>query len=897
VFKALSSWFGFSLCILGYFCATNHPAFAQVTSDDTVNTQVTENGNTAEITGGETRGDNLFHSFQDFSVKTGNEAFFNNADSISNIFSRVTGGNVSDIDGAIRANGSANLFLINPAGILFGENASLNIGGSFYGSSASSILFEDGEFSAADLDNPPLLTVNAPIGLGFRDEPGDIINRSSMQIGEGEPFGLKVLPGNNLAFIGGNINFETGLATASGGNIELGGLSEAGIVSINKDGSFSFPDDVTKADITLSNGADVDARGTGGGNIAVNARNLSLKAGEFGSSFIRTGIRPESTSAEAQAENVTIDVTENITLDDSRILNQVALGGVGNSGNITINTGSLKALNGGGVSASTFGQGDTGVINITATGNMAFDGENSEFSSGVFNQVNTNAIGNSGGVTISTKNLNLTNGGKVSASTSGQGDASAVKITATGDIIADGEKKTDGSSSSGIESQVNPDAVGNAEGVTISTNNLTLTKGGRVAASTLGQGNAGSVDITATGDLTFDGQNTGGFVSGIESQVNPDAVGNSGGITISTNNLTLTKGGIVATSTFGQGDAGLVTIDVDKISVDGVGSGVYSNVGAAGVGDAGGIDITTGKLALTNSGILASSTFGKGNAGNITINATDILFDDRSSAGSDVFEGAVGNGGELKITTANLSINGGRISTSTEGAGNTGKIDIDATDSITIDNGGGIGNTVFPGAVGNGSPLNITTPNLTLDKGAILASTSGEGDGGSISINSTDVTLTNGSLIDASNVILTLVSEISTGSAKGNSGSVLIKADTLSLDNGLIFAGNLPSSLPTENAVPQVSGNISLEIAKNLSLRNGSQISAQSVGNANGGNVDINANLIVAFPDGANDIKANAAQGNGGNITIDAESVFGIEERPLNRFTNDLSGAEKYSRE
>ena len=69
------------------------------------------------------------------------------------------------------------------------------------------------------------------------------------------------------------------------------------------------------------------------------------------------------------------------------------------------------------------------------------DGENSEFSSGVFNQVNTNAIGNSGGVTISTKNLNLTNGGKVSASTSGQGDASAVKITATGDIIADGEKK------------------------------------------------------------------------------------------------------------------------------------------------------------------------------------------------------------------------------------------------------------------------------------------------------------------------------------------------------------------------------------------------------------------------------------------------------------------------
>ncbi len=101
-----------------------------------------------------------------------------NAESISNIFSRVTGRNISNIDGLIRANGSASLFLINPAGIIFGENARLDIGGSFYGSTASSILFEDGEFSAADLANPPLLTVNAPIGLGFRDHPGDIVNRS-----------------------------------------------------------------------------------------------------------------------------------------------------------------------------------------------------------------------------------------------------------------------------------------------------------------------------------------------------------------------------------------------------------------------------------------------------------------------------------------------------------------------------------------------------------------------------------------------------------------------------------------------------------------------------------------------------------------------------------------------
>ncbi|MGL4880730.1 MAG: filamentous hemagglutinin N-terminal domain-containing protein, partial [Waterburya sp.] len=145
-------------------------------------------------------------------------------------------------------------------------------------------------------------------------------------------------------------------------------MSQAGTVGINEDGSFSFPEDITQADITLSNFAYVDARGTGGGNITVDARNLSLTAGEAGSSFITTGIRPESTSAEAQAGDITIDVAEKITLDDSGIYNQVDAGGVGNSGNITINTSSLEAINGGVVDASTFSQGNAGIVNITAIG-------------------------------------------------------------------------------------------------------------------------------------------------------------------------------------------------------------------------------------------------------------------------------------------------------------------------------------------------------------------------------------------------------------------------------------------------------------------------------------------------------------------------------------------------
>ncbi|MGL5075726.1 MAG: filamentous hemagglutinin N-terminal domain-containing protein, partial [Waterburya sp.] len=155
-------------------------ARAQITLDGSLPTEVKQQGNVAEITGGEQAGNNLFHSFQDFSVPTGNEAFFNNGLDINNILSRVTGGNISSIDGLIRANGTANLFLINPAGIIFGENARLDVGGSFLGSTATGLLFDDGsEFSANDLAKP-VLTINAPIGLNLRDTTGNISNAGNL---------------------------------------------------------------------------------------------------------------------------------------------------------------------------------------------------------------------------------------------------------------------------------------------------------------------------------------------------------------------------------------------------------------------------------------------------------------------------------------------------------------------------------------------------------------------------------------------------------------------------------------------------------------------------------------------------------------------------------------------
>jgi len=486
---------------------------AQILPDNTlpVNSRVTPGCIFCRIDGGTVRGVNLFHSFSEFSVPTGGAAFFNNGLQIQNIFSRVTANSVSNIDGVLRANGTANLFLLNPNGIIFGAKASLNIGGSFVASTASSLLFADGTVLGAKLDasTPPLLSVSVPLGLQYGSHPGSVEVRGAI---------LGVDSGQTLALVGGNVQLNGGALftpfAPPGGRVELGGLAGEGTIGLSNNGSYlslSFPDGVTRGDVSISNGAIVDVRAGGGGSIAINARNVNITGG---STQLLAGIGSGFGSVGSQAGDIEINATQATNLDASVIFTVVTEGGVGNGGDINITTGSLAVTGGGQLSASTGGEGKAGNVIINARDTVAFDGVGSDgFSSAAYSRVEEGAIGDGGNINITTGSLAVTGGAQISVSTGGEGLAGSVIITASDRVAFDGVGSN--GISSGAYSRVEETGIGNGGDININTGSLSITNGAEGTVSNLGTDNAGNLVVRANSiNLDNSGKLTAESVTG-----------------------------------------------------------------------------------------------------------------------------------------------------------------------------------------------------------------------------------------------------------------------------------------------------------------------------------------------------------------------------------------------
>jgi len=865
-------------------------AITPTTGAGDLNTGVAQTGTSYTITGG-TRpggGGNLFHSFQDFSVPANNVANFLNESGIptTNILSRVTGNNPSSIFGTIQTTGfgNANFVLVNPAGIVFGPTASLNVGGSVSVTTADYLrLADDGRFNAIPNTTTDALLSSAPVAAyGFLGaNPGSIIVQGSE---------LRVPEKHAVSLIGGSIEITSSsedhatkpaLISAPGGQVNLVSMASSGeVAGLN----FEPSPAASLGSITLSQGSTVSVSGDAAGMVRIRSGRLVI-----------TDATISADTGEGHGASAAVDlaVTDKVVLSDSRGLPIITArtSGAGNAGAVLIRAADLSASSTSSdlfamIDSHTSGIGNGGSVNISTTRNVNVTGALDGFTLLVDSGTIGPAGGHGGNVSITAKDITVT-------------DA----VISTGDTVA---------------LYTGQDAVGSGGHVSIAADSLRLSHA-EIYTDTFFGGQAGNLTISAKTIQTegFSILSLKGFGGGGTLRITTDSLaadstqfetetvsGPGGGIFIQANSVELRNGSSMRSQTVGDADAGTIQInasdhmtlsdrftflgDPETLSAYTRPTGIFTNsLGLAGTqGDAGAIDIRTPRLEILGGARIDSSTQSHGHGGDITIHSDIVsiskerplgvaeqdIFGLGSSRPSGLFTRTVGNefcsgvcgsAGHILITTDSLLMGAGsQINSGTNNSGLGGDITISAGNKVSLS-----------GTLSDGSPVGIFS--------RTIGTTQDAGSGGNIFLTAgQSVTVKDGASISAS----------STG--PGNAGNISINAGRrFDIGNGSV----------TTSASQATGGNIDIKATDLVRVVNGQISTSVLGGTGNGGNIFIDPNVVMLQN---SQIVAKAVAGSGGNITIttplflvdqsslvDASSQFGLNGTvTIQSPTSNLSG-------
>ncbi|MEE9534558.1 MAG: filamentous hemagglutinin N-terminal domain-containing protein [Acidimicrobiia bacterium] len=606
-----------------------------ITSDGTLGTTVNQVGTDFNIEGGNrpANGPNLFHSFGLFSVGAGDVANFNNETSMAttNILSRVTGGNPSNIFGTIQTTGfpGANLFLLNPAGVLFGPEASLNVSGSFHVSTAEYLrLTDDVRFNAIPGPQDSMLTVAPPAAFGFLSQnPARIAIQESV---------LEVLEGNTLSFVGGDVEIVGGTLEAPSGRINIASVASAGEVPINiLDLALDTFERLGQIDV--SQNALISTSGDGGGTIVIRGGILMVDRSDIFA----------DTLGDVPGASLAIDIgTADSVIAARRGRIRAQVDGAAAGGNVRITTRYLEVTGGARVDTTTEDSGRGGNLEVNAD-HILLSGVESGRRSGLRarSEGEEAGSGDGGNVLITTRRLEITEGATITATSEGPGRAGDIEVTAQEIFLAgveDGERAT-------ISAKT--EAAGDGGTIRITTGTLELRDGGEIEVEAEGTGRGGNIDITATSVVLA------GVEDGERAQIDAktEAAGDGGTIRITTGTLELRDGGEIEVATEGTGRGGNIDITATSVVLAGVEDGKRAQIDAkteAG-GDGGDVRITTGTLELRDGGEIEVAAEGAGRGGNITIMAgQEVLLENGSTISAN--STGPGNAGNITIHAGNL---------------------------------------------------------------------------------------------------------------------------------------------------------------------------------------------------------------------------------------------------
>jgi len=817
---------------------------------------------------GSTVGTNLFHSFQSFNIANTQSATFTGANTISNVISRVTGGQSSTINGVLRSEiGQANFYFINPAGIVFGPNASINVPAAFHASTAANLQFSDGAVFNAVSPGASTLSMANPSAFGF------VANRSAdIRIEQSQ---LRFSPDTVTSLSGGDIVIESGTLVNEGGRIRITAVGKTdSLVSTD-----ITVDEHSQGDIQLSDSL-VNVNGNGAGRIAVNGGDTkitmsSLFAGNTGTEHpdetagisLRANtlqlenslIRSDAVNT-GDAGNIEILVGDALRVENSTIASDVVNSGDAGKINLAVG-GTLTIAKDGLIKTESSSEGNIGTISVRAD-NFTINAQSSPFFTGI--SATHSAVStikdNAGNIDILiAKTFRMLNGGRVSSLLS-RGKSGLISVQAT-NLDIDGRGSASGT---GINSITFSDSGENAGTINVVvTEKLSLVNGGSINSttfgnvmqqgSTLSESSAGSIVIQA-GDVAIDGRGeqlaTGLFSSSVAGN------GDAGDISVSVaDSLSIINSGRINSSTLSESNGGSITVQAGDITIDGQGgasdTGVKSIAERGSNGQAGNIDISAMRtIKLANGGQIISETLSEKNTGSITVKATDLAINRQESR----------------------SVTGIRTIANTGSGGNAESIDVSVKESLNIVNGGAI----LSGSLSKGDTgsIMVSAGNLTIDQQASTAFTgisttpSSESTGGTGNIDllvRDTLNIVNGGLINTSRLF----------ESENSAGSITVLANNLDIDGknkrvtGIFNVDNSASS--------RAGGGIDVSVKDKLTIVSGGKITIDNFSDNQSGSISVLARDLVLDGQGSEFFTGissrSSSSGDSGNITVSTQTL------------------------